>query len=471
MLTIIIPSRTDRLLTNLLTSLGESSPAAPYQLLVADNGLSKEMRSSFTAAQYISIRDPFCFARAVNACARVASPTNDLVIMNDDVIIESRYFIERVQAALKAGKRQGYGILSPVTRGGVGNADQAWELSQKEVRTTYGTICFITAIIPRYIWNTVGDLDERFAGMYGMEDVDYSRRVTEAGFRLGVSGAGVIRHGDGVNPFSSTFRDRYGTKKLANMSADAGRVFTRKWGAGHRMGTYATLGFLVANEPGTVIPDYPIIPDIDIQAADRRPEVVSPAQLATRSVVLAEAGPIPKHVLKYGLDTDLEGDIGLLWACVRAAEPRLAVEIGTRFGTSTRAIVDAVRGRGGRVITVDPDPACRRFVTGLVNCKFLQQPGEQFLSSLREEIDFLFIDTDPHTAEQTTMWLGHTERVLSRKGCAVFHDIVQNRPEIQVAAAVREWLKDHPGWSWTEFPVPPADYRWPQGGLGLLRRL
>ncbi len=47
---------------------------------------------------------------------------------------------------------------------------------------------------------------------------------------------------------------------------------------------------------------------------------------------------------------------------------------------------------------------------------------------------------------------------------AVFHDVVTVRPEIQVAQAVRDWLREQPPvWRWQEFAGT--------SGLGLLWRV
>lgn len=196
---------------------------------------------------------------------------------------------------------------------------------------------------------------------------------------------------------------------------------------------------------------------------------------ATRERLLAMA-PAPAEAVAHGAGTDVDGDLEILWAVVRLLEPHIAVELGTRQAVSTRTLVHALATAlppdGQPLITIDPDPACRPFLRGLA-CNFLQATGEdvyrnRVFARHLAVVDFLFIDTDPHTYDQTRMWLDTWVQRVRVGGVAAFHDIVAARPEMQVAEAVRDWMKDQrpEAWAWREYPSP-AD----GGGVGLLWRL
>ncbi len=436
----IVPSRTDKLLGALLTSIDSSNSHTDFQIVVADNGLSPDFTAwarEYFPVLFVPIPEPFNFAVAINRAVEASDPGTDILIINDDVVIESEGFVRSMQSALEQARREAFGIISPVIEGGVGNTDQGETPPAGQIRLTRRPICFVAAAIPREIWTQVGLMDERFVG-YGFEDVDYSRRVVEAGWKVGVTGAGRVRHGTDAIPFSTTFRQH---KNLAALSDLAGRLFAEKWGGGNQMGPYEDASLAVSGL--TLLQD----------------------------LTLAKA---PPHILKVGKGTDIEADIQGLWAAAKLAQPALSIEIGTRVGgPSTRAIADAIkstiRGDKRRFIAVDSSAASSRASIG--GCQYIQSEGQLFLDTVNEELQFLFIDVDPHGYEDTLTWLNWMERLLARGGYAAFHDIVENRPEIKVRAAIRDWLKSRENWECVEMDPGPGAYRHPQGGLAVLRRL
>jgi predicted O-methyltransferase YrrM len=153
-------------------------------------------------------------------------------------------------------------------------------------------------------------------------------------------------------------------------------------------------------------------------------------------------------------------DLALLWAVASLVQPSLAVELGTRGGVSTRTLVEAARQWGGRIVTVDPEDA-RPSLAGM-SCEFRHASGEELFRTWSEPVGLLLIDTDPHTYRQTRRWLDTWVKTwLADGGVAVFHDVVAARPEVRVAEAVRDWLREQPrGWRWQEFAGT--------SGLGLL---
>jgi hypothetical protein len=150
---------------------------------------------------------------------------------------------------------------------------------------------------------------------------------------------------------------------------------------------------------------------------------------------------------------------------VRGLNPRLIVELGTRQGVTTRTLAYAADKMGAFFYTIDPDPSCEVFLGSIRDpeyCVFLNMTGEAaYERKVVQKPNLLLIDTDPHTKDQTRMWLETwVEQCLAADAVVAFHDTVPARPEIQVADAVREWLPSHPGWVWRELQTTY--------GLGLL---
>jgi predicted O-methyltransferase YrrM len=175
------------------------------------------------------------------------------------------------------------------------------------------------------------------------------------------------------------------------------------------------------------------------------------------------AFPPPAEAVAHGKGTDSADDLPLLWAVAALVRPELIVELGTRWGTSTRTLAHAVRPWEGTVVTADPVDA-RSYLRG-VDCQFVHMSGEDLFDCWSRPISFLYIDTDPHSYRQTRRWLDTWVKTwLADGGVAVFHDVVSDAAHVQVAQAVRDWLREQPrSWHWQEFAGT--------GGLGLLWRL
>jgi predicted O-methyltransferase YrrM len=176
-------------------------------------------------------------------------------------------------------------------------------------------------------------------------------------------------------------------------------------------------------------------------------------------------GAVPPAIMALGQGSDIEEDNPILYSIVSLQQPKTIVELGTRHGISTRAIA-AARTLGSCFFTVDPDD-CTQYLEG-VSCSPIRMTGEDFYRWFTDPIDFLFIDTDPHTYEQTMLWLKtFVEHRLAPGGVVAFHDIHPARPEIQVREAVEMWLQTHKGWAW-QVLLPAGQTAVFNGGLGLL---
>lgn len=172
-----------------------------------------------------------------------------------------------------------------------------------------------------------------------------------------------------------------------------------------------------------------------------------------------EAFPAPPEAIAHAVGSDVQEDVPLLYALAHAVKPAVMVELGTRQGTSTRTLAYAARELGASFYTIDPDHGCRGFIRDIIHpqhCQFLNMTGEYaFESTATPKPDLLFVDTDPHTFDQTMHWMKTWVATLPPRAVAAFHDTVPARPEIQVAKAVQTWLAGYAGgeYVWRKFPT------------------
>ena len=186
----------------------------------------------------------------------------------------------------------------------------------------------------------------------------------------------------------------------------------------------------------------------------------------------------PLEAYVHGIGTDVEHDLIPLWKLTVAVRPRVVLELGTRRAVSTRTLAHACQRVGAILFTCDPDPGCAPFLRGVPAIAF-RCMGEQLFSMdlfPSGSVDVLFVDTDPHSFEQTTQWLRTwCVQILSPNGLAIFHDVNGRdvssapRPDIQVKAALLDWISPTPAgdelyWEYVELGHDGA------GGLGVLRR-
>jgi GT2 family glycosyltransferase len=151
---------------------------------------------------------PFGFARNCNIGIRSAPAgasldalsTDDIILLNDDALLETPGGFTAMHHAARS--RPEFGIVSAAVIG----PSNSYEHAPRDgagIRETKGrTIPFVCVLIRREVLDCVGPLEERFAGVYGGEDDDYSFRVRQAGLKLGIFDGCVVNHGK----LQSTFR-------------------------------------------------------------------------------------------------------------------------------------------------------------------------------------------------------------------------------------------------------------------------
>ena len=225
-----------------LNSFFESDPSAvyPYEVIVVDDGSSPEiqqqLRKAMTAFPVRLIIQPqnSGFSKTVNRGA--ASSTGKYIcLLNNDVTLIQKNWLDimmrdthRVKAGVIGprllypnGTIQHGGIIYVPELGGFdheyrhqpGNFPPA--LQTREVLGVTGALMLIN----RTLWNLLGGMNERF--FVGMEDIDFSLRTWEQGWRIYFTGAAVAVHPEGFTRGKNPY---WRSKGL-----ESGQVFAQIW--------------------------------------------------------------------------------------------------------------------------------------------------------------------------------------------------------------------------------------------------
>lgn len=209
----------------------------PYELIFVDNG-SKDGTPSFLKtvqqAQVILNQHNLGFARGCNQGIAIAKG-NNLLLLNNDTIV-TPYWLRNMIACLYS--RPDIGLVGPCSNYvGSGNQIPVSYKNMQELIAFAGQFnrpdpsrwrehnaywlsgfCLLTR---REVVDRVGLFDEQF--IYGgWEDVDYSLRVTAAGYKLYVAGDVFIYHYG-----SRTFTGN--NLSLPNVMQHNAILFDKKW--------------------------------------------------------------------------------------------------------------------------------------------------------------------------------------------------------------------------------------------------
>jgi predicted O-methyltransferase YrrM len=142
--------------------------------------------------------------------------------------------------------------------------------------------------------------------------------------------------------------------------------------------------------------------------------------------------------------TDIHEHLITLWMLAVEHGFLRVLELGTRTGESTIALLLAAKRNGGHVTSIDMDAcvAARQAVEKLNLSDywtFMQHDDLQV--GWNEPIDLLFVDTS-HTYEQTLKELEKFEPHVLEGGIIVMHDIVHDPP---VDQAIMNYIKERSG--------------------------
>ena len=216
---VVIPSaRAENLVACVRSVLANEPDLPPDRVFVVDDGARTEAEPLLPPVRSITGARPFVFARNANLGIRAAD--GDVILLNDDArLLTPGGFTALVQ---QAQRDQRVGICSAGIRGMVGNPRQIAN-GGRELRIEPVTLAFVCVYIPKAVFETLGELDERFSG-YGFDDNDYCARILAAGLELAVCDGCVVEHG--VLP--PTFRSRPGWRTLSKQNEE---LYVEKWRA------------------------------------------------------------------------------------------------------------------------------------------------------------------------------------------------------------------------------------------------
>jgi predicted O-methyltransferase YrrM len=120
----------------------------------------------------------------------------------------------------------------------------------------------------------------------------------------------------------------------------------------------------------------------------------------------------------------------ILFDYALAIEAKTIVELGTWMCTSTNALVRAASLTGGRVYSYDPNMFLGRVPPRYhPHWEFHQYTGEEGYRhwDKSKKVDLLLVDTDPHSHEQTLMWLReHWVKSLAPNALVLLDDAGQS---------------------------------------------
>jgi cephalosporin hydroxylase len=126
--------------------------------------------------------------------------------------------------------------------------------------------------------------------------------------------------------------------------------------------------------------------------------------------------------------TDISDHLLTLYAEATEVLPRVIVELGTRGGESTRALLRVAERCSGTMVSVDTEDCSD--IAQSDHWIFVRSDDVEFgstwpnwsrIHSLPQEVDFLFVDTSHlynHTRAEIHTWFPH----LAPQAKAVFHD-------------------------------------------------
>ena len=216
--TIIVPSKFPDIFADCRASIDKFAPKEK-KILVRD-GHGIDAPAGWTTIQ--GPEEKFVYSRNINL--GIAKSTGDVLLTNDDIRFLHPNTLEILQNVMH--RYPEVGILSPLIKGDVGEYWQSH--ATRTLHLTQVRLCFVCVLIRREVLDKVGLLDERFSG-YGYDDVDYCRRIVNAGWKMGVTARAQVLHGHGNCHRSSSYnRQELGTIDALDKLAQ--QQYLEKWG-------------------------------------------------------------------------------------------------------------------------------------------------------------------------------------------------------------------------------------------------
>lgn len=223
-LSVIIPSKTESNLWACIQAIRAAGETC--RIIAVDDGIDFndwECRGLVNddlqrlGVEVVDGAKPFNFSRNVNL-GILWTGEDDCLLLNDDAMLQTPLGFTKMNEAILA--RPHLGIVSAACTG-IGNLNQNFDPRTPggAVREEPRVLAFVCVLLPRRTIDAVGLLDPRFTS-YGWEDTDYSRRVREAGLKLGIFDGCRVDH----ESLPSTFGERRADLEPGR------RLYVEKWG-------------------------------------------------------------------------------------------------------------------------------------------------------------------------------------------------------------------------------------------------
>jgi len=153
-----------------------------------------------------------------------------------------------------------------------------------------------------------------------------------------------------------------------------------------------------------------------------------------------------------------------------ACKEKVVVELGTRKGNSTRALLAAVNDSGGHLYSVDIHrcPYAVKALRGEPNWTFTRSDDMKLVKHWSRPIDHLFIDTS-HTFSHTLAELREWGNWVKPYGVISLHDLYAPKypnhvsQGYSVLPAIKKYLSENPSFQFTEYSG--------SNGLGVIKKL
>ena len=212
------------------------------EIIVVDNGSVDATAEGLAAygnrLRCVRLPENLGFVRGMNAGIAAARTDDDVVLLNNDLVIAQRDWLNRLRDTAYASADTGIvgcrmhgggddqrlfhlgGFIEPETLWGqqTESGQQETEVGQFPRDRRVQGIAFALAYIRRDCLDRIGGLDEIFHSYY--EDTDYCLRAADAGIASVVSGAVTIAHAQhGSTADDGGFRERLRTQSRAAFAA------------------------------------------------------------------------------------------------------------------------------------------------------------------------------------------------------------------------------------------------------------
>jgi GT2 family glycosyltransferase len=173
--------------------------------------------------------EDFNFSGNVNLGLKSVDENSDVLFISDDVRLTNENTVEHLMNYAYSDPQ--IGLLAPRVIGPADNPLQTDPPQDQDVVFSERYIVFVCLYIKRSVIESVGYMDKETFNGYGWDDVDYSRRVKNAGFKLAITPRVEVIHGvtrKGTETFLKSEKGLW--SRLEKQNEHNAQVFLAKWG-------------------------------------------------------------------------------------------------------------------------------------------------------------------------------------------------------------------------------------------------